>query len=249
MLNLITCEGLKLKRSKILLLSIIGVFSTPCLMLAEALYTHFREPDRIFTLGDIYDSSLLYVMILTNLMIYVTITAYLFSREYGEGTLKTILPIPVRREGLLTAKFAILLIWVLLLTLVTWGGVLVLSSVYHHFFDLEGYSLLVAGEWLIRFLAGNLLIFLTMPVFAYIGIKAKGFVAPVMASSVIVMGGAALSNQDLGALYPWTGAFFLASGKLTETGYSPAATLGVILLVFLGGSLLTFRHFKREDIR
>lgn len=84
-----------------------------------------------------------------------------------------------------------------------------------------------------------------------IGIKVKGFVAPVMASSVIVMGGAALSNQDLGALYPWTGAFFLASGKLSETGYSPAATatLGVILLVFLGGTLLTFQHFKREDIR
>lgn len=107
------------------------------------------------------------------------------------------------REGLLTAKFAILLIWVLLLTLVTWGGVLVLSSIYHRFFDLAGYSLLVAGEWLIRFLFGNLMIFLTLPVFAYIGIKAKGFVAPVMASSVIVM----------------------------------------------GGTLLTFRHFKREDIR
>ena len=106
-------------------------------------------------------------MILTNLMIYVTITAYLFSREYGEGTLKTILPIPVRREGLLTAKFAILLIWVLLLTLVTWGGVLVLCSVYHHFFNLEGYSLLVAGEWLIRFLFGNLMIFLTLLTFRH----------------------------------------------------------------------------------
>ena len=70
-----------------------------------------------------------------------------------------------------------------------------------------------------------------------------------MASSVIVMGGAALSNQDLGALYPWTGAFFLSSGKLIETGYPPAATLAVIMVVFLGGTMLTFRHFKREDIR
>ena len=107
----------------------------------------------------------------------------------------------------------------------------------------------MAGEWLLRFLAGNLLVFLTLPVFAYIGIKVKGFVAPVMASSVIVMGGAALSNQDLGALYPWTGGFFLVTGKLIDTGYPPAAALAVILVVFLGGILLTFRHFKREDIR
>ena len=101
MLNLISCELLKLKRSKMVLISVAGVLSTPLLMLIEALQTHFDKPEIIFTLSDIYSDSVLYIMLLVNIMIYVAIAAYLFSREYTESTLKTILPIPISRTKLL----------------------------------------------------------------------------------------------------------------------------------------------------
>ena len=52
MLNLISCELLKLKRSKMVLISVAGVLSTPLLMLIEALQTHFDKPEIIFTLSD-----------------------------------------------------------------------------------------------------------------------------------------------------------------------------------------------------
>lgn len=45
MLNLISCELLKLKRSKMVLISVAGVLSTPLLMLIEALQTHFDKPE------------------------------------------------------------------------------------------------------------------------------------------------------------------------------------------------------------
>lgn len=59
--------------SKMVLISILGVMATPCLMFVEALQTHFKYPERIFTLNDIYDNSLLYMMLLVNIMIYVAI--------------------------------------------------------------------------------------------------------------------------------------------------------------------------------
>ena len=62
MLNLISCELLKLKRSKMVLISVAGVLSTPLLMLIEALQTHFDKPEIIFTLSDIYSDSVLYIM-------------------------------------------------------------------------------------------------------------------------------------------------------------------------------------------
>lgn len=120
MLNLISCELLKLKRSKMVLISVAGVLSTPLLMLIEALQTHFDKPEIIFTLSDIYSDSVLYIMLLVNIMIYVAIAAYLFSREYTESTLKTILPIPISRTKLLIGKFCTLLLWIVMLTLVTW---------------------------------------------------------------------------------------------------------------------------------
>ena len=232
-----------------LFLSILGVFSTPCMMFVEALQTHFRRPEEVFTLADIYDSSLLYIMVLTNMMIYVTITAYLFSREYSESTLKTILPIPVSRMKFVIGKFCTLLLWIILLIVATWVGIFVLSGLYHVLIGLDGFRLVVATEWLLKFLLGSLLMYLTISPFAFIAEKTKGFVAPVIASAVVVMGSAALTNQDFGALYPWTATFLLMKGRLASTGYSPLLAIGIITTVSVVGFFATIYHFKKEDLK
>ena len=150
------------------LISVAGVLSTPLLMLIEALQTHFDKPEIIFTLSDIYSDSVLYIMLLVNIMIYVAIAAYLFSREYTESTLKTILPIPISRTKLLIGKFCTLLLWIVMLTLVTWAGIFIVCGLYDAVFTLEGYSLLVAIVWLPKFLFGSILMFLTVsPVCCY----------------------------------------------------------------------------------
>ncbi|MHC1770352.1 MAG: ABC transporter permease [Flexilinea sp.] len=249
MINLVYCELLKLKHSKMLFLSILGVFSTPCMMFIEALQTHFRRPEEAFTLSDIYDSSLLYIMILTNMMIYVTITAYLFSREYSESTLKTILPTPVSRTKFVIGKFCALFLWIIMLTIVTWAGILTLSGFYHALIGMEGFSLVVAIQWLLKFLLGNLLVYLTISPFAFVAEKTKGFVAPVIASAVIVMGSAALCNQDFGAIYPWTATFFLIKGKLASTGYPSLLAISIIVLISVIGFFATFCHFQKEDLK
>lgn len=249
MLNLISCEILKLKHSKIVIISALGVMSTPFLMLIEALQTHFKQPELIFTLSDIYSDSILYMMLLSNIMIYIAITAYLFSREYTENTLKTILPIPVSRIKFMVAKFVTLFLWIILLSLVTWAGIFALSGLYYTAFYLDGYSLNVALRWLPKFLFGNILMFLTISPFAFIAVKTKGFIAPVISSSVIIMGNAALSNQDLGALYPWTTTFFLVDGRIESIGYPVYLAVGIIILVSVIGFFMTFCYFKKEDLK
>lgn len=232
-----------------LFLSIAGVFSTPCIMFIEALQTHFKHPEQVFTLAQIYDNSLLYIMILTNMMIYVTIAAYLFSREYTESTLKTILPIPVSRIKFIIGKFCALLLWIIILAIVTWIEILALFTLYNVLYGLDEFSLTIAFKWLLKFLLGNLLVYLTVSPFAFIAEKTKGFVAPVIVCAVVVMCSAAVCNQDLGALYPWTATFFLVKGKLANTGYSPLLAIVIILVVSFTGFFATFHHFLKEDIK
>ena len=64
-------------------------------------------------------------------------------------------------------------------------------------------------------------------------------------SAVIVMGSAALSNQEWGALYPWTATYFLVQGKLQSTGYPTLLSVSIIILVSAVGFLMTFHHFKK----
>lgn len=249
MLNLIYCELLKLKRSKMVLISIVGVMSTPFMMLIEALQVHFNQPEIVFTLSDIYSDSVLYIMLIANIMIYVAITSYVFSREYAENTLKTILPIPLSRIKLMVCKFCTLFIWTTFLTIVTWAGILILSGVYHAVFKLQGYSMLVAINWLPKFFMSNILMFLTISPFAFIAQKTKGFVAPMITSAVMVMGSAALSNHEWGALYPWTATYFLVEGRIPNTGNSIAVSVVIILLVASIGFFMTFYYFKKEDLK
>lgn len=230
-------------------LSILGVMSTPFLMLIGSLQTHFKHPESAITLTAVYNNSLLYIMLLTNMMIDVVITAYLFSREYTENTYKTILPIPISRRKLLLGKFITLFFWIVMLTVVTWAGILILSGIYNSIFGMEGYNVSIAIEWFLKFFVVSILMYLTVTPFAYIAIKTKGFVAPVIVSAVIVMGSAALSNQDFGALYPWTATFFMVSAKIQSTGYPIFLVIATITLVSIGGFLLTFNHFKKEDLK
>lgn len=246
--NLIYSELLKLKGSRMKLISIIAVLSTPAMIFIEALQSHYEHPERVVKLEDMYDNSLLYVMILTNMMIYVAITAYLFSREYTEKTLKNILPIPVSRNKFVLGKFLILFLWIIELTLITWIAMSVLASLYHFLFGISEFYGYVFVSWLIKYLLSGVLMFLTITPFAYIAEKTKGIVAPVIAGSVIVMGSAALSNQDLGALYPWTGAYFLIKGRIESTGFSPILT-GIIIAVLIAvGFIMTFNFFNKEDL-
>ncbi|STQ15060.1 Uncharacterised protein [Enterococcus faecalis] len=99
-----------------------------------------------------------------------------------------------------------------MLTLVTWAGIFIACGLYHAVFTLEGYSLLVAIVWLPKFLFGSILMFLTVSPFVFVAMKTKGFVAPMIGSAVIVMGSAALSNQEWGAFVSVDSHLFLGAG-------------------------------------
>lgn len=249
MLNLVYCEFLKLKRSKIVIFSVLGILATPGMMFLEALQTHFEHPDQTMSLSDIYDSSLLYVMLLMNMLVYVAIAAYMFSREYTEKTLKMIMPVPVSRFDLISGKFLMLLIWTSALTFVTWAAIFIFMAVYHGIIGLDGFSLQAAGAWLIKFIFGSVLMFLTLSPFTYIAEKTKGFVVPVIVSAAVVMVSAALCNQKLGALYPWTASLFLVEGKIQWTGYPLPLAIGMIGIVSLIGFIATYWYFEKEDLK
>lgn len=247
--NLIYCELLKLKRSKVFLISILGVLATPFMIMVEALQMHFKHPEKIFTLADLYDDSLIYTMLLIGMMVYTVITAYLFSREYMEKTMKTILPIPVLKTSFLASKFCMLFLWIMFLTAVTWAGMLALATIYHAVFGLAEFRFGVALIWLGKMLLGGILMYLTITPFAFLAEKAKNLVAPIVVAAVIVMGSAALTNQDAGALYPWTATFFLVKGKLVGTGYPVWLAISIIALISILGFAATFIYFQKEDIQ
>ena len=104
MLNLLYCELLKLRHSKMISISVLGAVAVPFMLLVEELQTHAEHPEEKILLDQVYANSVLYMLLLANMMVSVAIASYLFSREYAENTWKTILPIPISRTKVLAVN-------------------------------------------------------------------------------------------------------------------------------------------------
>lgn len=247
--NLLYSECLKLKRTKIVPLSILGAIGAPLLMILEALYTYFSEPETLFALYDIYDSALIYMMLLTNIMTYIIILSYVFSRDYIENTMKLILPIPVSRTKFILSKFIFLFFWMILLSFVTWFSILVLFSLYHFIFGLAGFNLYTAFYWLIKYLFASMLIFFSITPFAYLAQKSKGFITPLIYGTLSIMISVAIFNKDLSTLYPFTISYEIIKGNLIGTSYPSLLSISIFILNSAVGLILCFRYFNTEDIK
>ena len=249
MLNFIICEFAKLKHAKIVFFSIAGTQAVPFMLLVEAFQLHQKNPDQIIMLETMFENSLLYVMLLMNIIICVALSSYLFSREYVEKTIKNLITLPVFRRTYISGKFLSLLLLVELLMIATWSGILVIAVFYQFFFELDGFFAGIIVRWLLKFIIAGGLLFLTISPFAYIAEKSKGLVTPIIIMSVVVMGSAALCNQELGALYPWTATYLILSGRIAETGYPIWLSTTIIALTAIVGFGMTYYYFEKEDLR
>lgn len=245
MVNLLYCEFLKLKRSKMLLISILGATVAPLMVFAGLIKAKITQPEMIITYRDMMEQTNLYMLMLFGITVYGVITAYLFSREYTENTLKSILTVPVSKEAFLSAKYLMLLVWMIILTGVAW-----VSTIFLAFIGNAGdFSETVITQSLKEYISGVLLLYLTMSPFVFITLWVKNLVTPIIAVATIVLGNVALSNENLAALFPWSSPYLIAGGDIKNLSYSIETSLIIIFIVFLTGVIASFYYFKRQDAK
>lgn len=128
MVNLFYTELLKLKRSNMFLISIIGAGVAPFLVVVAS-YIHIKtkQPTPTIWFHQLFTEVNLYTTLVIGFPLYGVVVAYLFTREYAEDTLKNLLTIPVSRISFIISKFIILFLWIMMLTLVAWSLTLILG--------------------------------------------------------------------------------------------------------------------------
>ena len=161
MLTFIQMEFLKLKRSKIFLLSVLMAALPSLLMyIATFAFDEVQAFDALFTNVNMYMSVLFAVLLFSIIM------AYLFGREYNEHTLKAMLTVPISRGKFLVSKYLMFLIWILILTVVT----SVTTLVFGFAAGLTGFTLKLFIDSFAQLLLANVLLFLTFSPFVFISL-------------------------------------------------------------------------------
>ncbi|MBW7475406.1 ABC transporter permease [Paenibacillus oenotherae] len=244
MVNLLYTELLKLKRAKMLLVSLIGASAAPLMVFIGFLDLKVKKPDSAVHYEEVFYNTNLYVLLLIGTLLYGVITAYIFNREHEEDTLKNLLTIPVSRTGLIVSKLVLLFFWIMLLTIAAWALTLALGLIG----QFEGLSAGVLLTSFKQFIIGGSLLFLLSTPTMFITFLFRNYVPTIIFTAAITMGNVALANREYKALNPWSAVQVIANYEPVPQ-YPLYYSYIAILLVAAAGFLATVIYFRRLDIQ
>ena len=239
MLTFIKMEFLKLKRSKIFLLSILMAALPSILMfIATFAFDETQSFDALFSTVNMYMSALFAILL------FSIIISYLFGREYNEHTLKTMLTVPISRGKFLISKYVMFLIWILILTVVTSLSTLAFGFVA----GLSGFTLQLFINSFAELLFANILLFLTFSPFVFISLFITNMVPAMVGGASLTLVSLLVTGQIWAPYVPWACPYLLSSGEIADYGVSLIIPYGVILVTFLIGIVVSYIYFTKKDV-
>ena len=232
-------EFLKLKRSKIFLLSILMAALPSILMfIATFAFDETQSFDALFSTVNMYMSALFAILL------FSIIISYLFGREYNEHTLKTMLTVPISRGKFLISKYVMFLIWILILTVVTSLSTLAFGFVA----GLSGFTLGLFINSFLELLFANVLLFLTFSPFVFISLFITNMVPAMVGGASLTLVSLLVNGQSWAPYVPWACPYLISSGEIADYGVSLMIPYGVILVTFIIGLAISYVYFTKKDV-
>ena len=171
--------------------------------------------------------------------LFVLVISWVFGREFADGTLKDMLAVPVPRSSILLAKFIVVAVWSVGLSLVIFIAGLVMGALI----KLPGGSqpVILQGSALVVITAG-LVIAVVLP-FAFFASVGRGYLLPMGVAVLALMMANLVAVLGWGEYFPWAVPGLFAQGK----GALPPVSYWIVFLTGLAGMLATYLWWKYAD--
>lgn len=175
---------------------------------------------------------------LGGMIIYSILVAWLFGREYAEGTAKNFLALPLGRPRFVLSKLVVSAAWFALLSL----ALLAEAFLVGRLLGLAGWSTAVFWREVSNILLAGLLTLGLGPAVAWIAVASRGYLAPLGYTIFTLVIGTALGATNWARWCPWSiiPLFSGAAGPRTqEIGPASFLILGLFFLASTLGTCLT----------
>lgn len=248
MLRLLQCECIKLKRSKFLLIEILGTLIVPFFVIVNAVTKYLSNPEHAISVFSLYDNALMFLMLLFAPMVLTILGAWIISHEYTDGTLKNIFVIPVSQTAFLCGKILFFAILTFAFMFISWLVILISALLCRFFIPVEQLTILSFLFFLKKSLLGAILLFASQTPLIYLTIRTKDFIAPLIAIAAILLINVVLSSSPIAGFYPWSASYLLVMGRLSRQGCPWGISVSIILMMSLSGIAASLFRFKKEEI-
>jgi ABC-2 type transport system permease protein len=249
-------EALKAWRSRIVLVTFAASLLVP---LAGGLFMIIlKDPDQARSMGIISAKAQLtmgsadwpsYLGFLAmgisgvGMVLFSMITIWVFGREFSDHTVKEWLALPTPRSAVVGAKYFLIVLWCLILTLIMYLAAMGVGSAV----VIPGWRPSLGGLAFEAILLSAFLNIMLMPAVALAASYGRGFLPPV-GWVLLSLGLANLANVlGWGDWFPWT-IPMMASELMSPTPVRLAAhSYFMVALVFAAGLAAVFSWWRRAD--
>jgi len=254
--QVLATEFLKLRRGKVTWLS-LAALSMGQLGMALMMWI-VREPGRAAQLGLLgtkanlagleatwpaHLSMLTLLVGMGGMLLLPFIVAYLFGREYTDGTAKNLLALPVGRHWFALAKLLVAAVWWAVLVVVVVAEAFVLGLLL----GLPDFSTALAARAVRDALIAGAVAYLLTPIVAWIALLGRGYMPPLGFALGMLVLGQLLSKTGWATWFPWS-IVPLWIGALGQpvTGLPPGS-FAVLSFAFLAGVAAAVAQLRRAD--
>lgn len=241
MFNYLEIEFIKLKRSKIFLLTILGAIFPSFLMFLSERFGEFAETVSFQTFLNVTN---MYMSVIFVILLFTIIISYLFGREYNEHTLKTIITAPTSRTTFILSKYLMFLVWILIITLVS----SISAILFGYIAGTTGLTVNVIINNFKELLYCNLLLFLTFSPLVFISLIITNMIPAMIGGAVLTFTNMIATSSKYGVYFPWSCPYLLASGEIAQYTGNYSISYIIIIATFIIGLIASHIYFTRKDI-
>jgi len=254
--QVLATESSKLRRSKVTWGTLATLSMGP---LGIALFMWIvREPGRAAQLGllgtkadlsglEATWTSYVYMIALVvgmgGVLLLSFIVAFVFGREYAEGTAKNLLALPIGRHWFVLAKFVVAAVWWFVIVVVVLAEALAIGLLL----GLPGFSAGLATDALRDALLSAGIAFLLVPVVAWITTLGRGYMPPLAFALVMLALGNVFGKTGWAVWFPWSIVPLLIGTVGQPVTALPPGSYVVLALTFFAGVAATIAQLRYTD--
>ena len=249
-------ETLKMLRSKVPLFTSIGFLILP--LVGGLFMIILKDPEAAKSMGLIStkaqitvgtaDWSAFFNMLsqgtaIGGAILFSIVTTWIFGREFSDHTVKELLALPTSREATVTAKFIVIAVWTLILTVAMFLVGLIVGALV----DIPGWSGELLGSSIVNILGSTLLNMILMPYVALLASTGRGYIPPFGWTILMVALAQIAIVTGWGDWFPWAVPALFVGAVGPREELLGAHGYVVILIASVLGFAMTYYWWRTAD--